>query len=262
MVVLTVERERLVVECQLDSSHTDVVPRRTEAYSQRVVAQATAHTTDKIHQGGVGKVVLYGAVEVEHTLCGIASACNHGVAAELGLHKMLANRHGKLIVAAGVTLYHLAVGVLQRTIHIHLNSFDGHVGTCIIDVAAHHERRHVLEVGFVVDERVVANKKNGLAGIELVDTIHGHDGVGRSFTRERYALDDVVAVLVGLGLQLEGVRRKCRGLGVAAHATMVLVIVGAIARIIEELCAQTLVEGPVGLKAVLVAHQQMVVVLQ
>ena len=184
------------------------------------------------------------------------------MAAESGLNKMLANRHGKRIYTVCVTLYHLAVGVLQRTIYIHLYALDRHIGTCIIDVAAHCERRHVLEVGFVVDERVVANKKNGLIGIELVDTKHGHDGVGRSFTREWYALDDVVAVLVGLGLQFEGVRSKCRGLGVAAHATMVLMIVGAVARIVEELCAKALIEGPVGLKVILVAHQQMVVVLQ
>ena len=43
---------------------------------------------------------------------------------------------------------------------------------------------------------------------------------------------------------------------------MVLVIDGSVARVVEELLAQALVEGPVGLELFLVANEQVVVVLQ
>ena len=94
-----------------------------------------------------------------------------------------------------------------------------------------------------------------------MDTIEGDDRVGCSLAGEGYALDDVVAVGIGLGLQLQGTGRQRGGLDIADHAAVVLAIVGAVARIVEELGAQALVEGPIGLQLLLVADEQVVVVL-
>ena len=95
--------------------------------------------------------------------------------------------------------------------------------------------------------RVPAYEAQRLGGVELVDAIDGNDGVGRALAGERYALNDVVAVAIGLGLQPQRAGREGRGLCIAAYSAVVLAIVGAVARIVEELRAQTLVEGPVGL---------------
>ena len=109
VVVQAVQRERLIIERQLDGGNTDIVVRHTEANSQRVVALATAHTAYEVHQCGVGKVVLHPTVEVEGTLCGPAATVNHLVVIDLGLHEVFANRHGDFVVAVLVGLLHLAV---------------------------------------------------------------------------------------------------------------------------------------------------------
>ena len=127
-------------------------------------------------------------------------------------------------------------------------------------MAAHHKRRHILEVSSVY-ESIAADEEELLVGIEFVDTKHRNDRIGRALASERYTLNDIVAVLIGLGLQGQRTGRKCRCLGVAAHVAMVLTIIGAIARIVEELCAQALVECPIGLKTLLVAYEQVIEVL-
>ena len=95
-----------------------------------------------------------------------------------------------------------------------------------------------------------------------MDAQRGDDSIRCSLTAERHTLDDVVAVTVGLCLQLQLCGCQVRRLGVAARLAVVLVIDGAVARVVEELREQALVEGPVGLQLLLVAHQQVVVVLQ
>ena len=76
-------------------------------------------------------------------------------------------------------------------------------------------------------QRVVAHEAQLLGGVEFVDAQLGDDSVGRSLAAERHALDDVVAVEVGLGLQLQCSGSKLVGLGVAARLSVVIVIGGA-----------------------------------
>ena len=261
VVVLTVQRERLIVECQLYGGNAYVVLRQVEAHGQCVVAQTAAHTTYEVHQRGVSKVVLHGAVEVERSRSGPASARHHRMSAQLGFYEVLTNGYGDVVFAITFALHHLAILVLQQTVDIYLHTLDGHIGTCIVDMSAHGERRHVLEVGGV-DERILTHEEKRLGGVELMDAKERHHRIGRSLAGERYALDDVVAVSIGLGLQLQRSGREGGGLGIAAHETVVLVVVGAVARVVEQLCAQTFVKGPIGLQSALVAHQQVVEVLQ
>ena len=88
-----------------------------------------------------------------------------------------------------------------------------------------------------------------------------NDCVGGTLTSERYALDDVVTYRVGLCPQREVGGSGGGRLGIAANLAVVLAIDGAVTRVVEELCAQALIEGPVGLQVLLVAHEQMRVVL-
>ena len=92
MVILAVERERLVVELQRDGGYTDVVLRSTETDSQRVVSFTATDTAYKIDQRGVGKVVDHFTIEVERALMGETSAIGQAVTIELGFDVVLANR--------------------------------------------------------------------------------------------------------------------------------------------------------------------------
>ena len=111
-------------------------------------------------------------------------------------------------------------------------------------------------------ERVAVEEEQRFVWVELVNAVHGYDGVSRSLATEWYTLNNVVAVVVGLGLQGQHTGRNGRDHSVAAHTAVMLVVGSAVARIVEELCAQTLVKGPVGLQILLVPHKQVVVVLQ
>ena len=175
---------------------------------------------------------------------------------------VLANGYRDFVLTIGIRRDGLALLGADLPIHVELHALHGIVGACVADGAAHGERRDVGEVRAVVYQRVVAHEAQLLRRIELVDAQGGDDGVGRTLARERHTLDDVVAVAVGLGLQLQLCRCQVRRLGIAANKTVVLVIDGTVARIVEELCVQALVEGPVRLQLLLVAHQQVVVVLQ
>ena len=210
MVVEAVQRERLVVQRQLDGGYADVIFRRCKAHSQRVVTLTATHAAYEVHQRGIGEVVLHGTVKIERTLRGIASAVNHSVTRTSGLHEMLADGYGQLVVTILVGLHGFAVLALQHTVHIELHAVGGHVGTSIVDVTAHDERRHIIKVGIVVYERVAVEEEQLLVGVELVNTVHGYDSIGRSFATEWYALDHIVAVAVGLGLQGQHAGRNGR----------------------------------------------------
>ena len=109
MVVLAVERERLVVKSQTYGSHTYIVLRLCKAHSQGVVALTSTHTAYKVHQCRVGKIVGHSTVEIECTLGWEPSAHCHCVAIELGFHKVTAYRNRNTVFALCVGLYKLSV---------------------------------------------------------------------------------------------------------------------------------------------------------
>ena len=139
MVVETVQRERLVVQCKLNGGYADIVLRCGEANSQRVVAHTATHTADEIHQGGIAEVMLHGTIEVERALRGIASTVSHCVAGEFSLYKVLADGHRQFVVTVLVGLHGFTVLTLQHTIDIELYAVGGNIGAGIVDVSAHHE---------------------------------------------------------------------------------------------------------------------------
>ena len=102
VVILAVEGQRLVVKLQCQRGHADVVLRGAEAHGQRVVALRAVDAPHQIHQRGVGEVMLDGAVEVELSADGEASAVHHLVALQFRFHIVSADRDGDIVVALGI----------------------------------------------------------------------------------------------------------------------------------------------------------------
>ena len=142
---------------------------------------------------------------------------------------VLADGHRDFVLTVGIRCDGRAVLGADLPIDIEVYSLHRIVGIGIADSAAHGERRDVGEVGAVVNERVVAYEAQLLRRVELVDAQGGDDSVGSTLALEGNTLDDVVTVLVGLGLQLQLRGSLVRRLGVAVHLAVVLVIDGAVA---------------------------------
>ena len=150
VVVLAVERERLVVQAEGDSCHTDIVLRLTEANGYSVVVLSTGYTPREVNQGGVEEIVLYAVCEVVGSFQGEASTVHHVVAVlQFGFHVVFPDRYVYAVVAVLIGLLRFAVGSEERSIHIELDSLGGDVRAGIVNMSGHGERRDVLEVDIV-----------------------------------------------------------------------------------------------------------------
>ena len=248
-VVLAVERERLVVQPQLYGSSADVVSRLAEAHGQCVVAHASADAPHEVDEGGVGEIVLHGTLEVIGALRGEASAADHGVAVEPGLYIVLADGHGDAVEAVAVGGLQLSVGGDQVAVDVELYALGGDVGAGIVDVSAHGERRHVLEVDVVGRQAGGADEHRAGVGVELVYAQCGGQLVVGAALLEGYTFNNIVALGVGQTVECQepAVGHGGRRAGIDTHVGMIQLVDAVLTGHVEGIVldADALVEGPV-----------------
>ena len=102
VLVLYVERERLVVKPQRDGSRTDIVLRGTETYRQRVIGGTSGYTADKIDERRIEEIVLHAVSEVKFSYGRVSTTRYHRVTGQFGFHIVLADRHTHAIVTIGI----------------------------------------------------------------------------------------------------------------------------------------------------------------
>ena len=134
-------------------------------------------------------------------VCRITAVVQESVLLLLDRHEVIAYRHAHLKLAVVIGHHRLTVARGDRAVHIDIRLLHRYGGVLVVRHTAYAERADIVKVHTVVHQRVVTYIAQLLRGVEPVNTKGRHNRVGRSCAGERYALDDIVTVLIRLGFQ-------------------------------------------------------------
>ena len=181
------------------------------------------------------------------------------MAFELGFDIVLADRYRYLVVAVAVGLLDFTATREQVAIDIEHDALSRDVGAGIVDVAAHGERRHVLEVDVVGRQAGGADEHRACVGRKLVDAQFGSQLVVGAALLEGDTPDDIVALAVGKAIepQQSGRRYDGRWQRIDTHGGVVELILPVDIGHVEDIVldAQSFVERPVEEQSVLRSAQ-------
>ena len=108
-------------------------------------------------------------VEVEGALNGETAVVDQLTVLNLSFDKVIADGHRDMIVTFGIGFLLLAIDELCFAINIKHDILDWDIGTLIIDVSLHWERRDILEVYVISRDAGWAYKHRRRIGIEFVN---------------------------------------------------------------------------------------------